>query len=113
MANDQSFLDIDRIIFMAVVFFSEDDIGITDYDYHRSVMTKLNLKNHPVLKWITDKLCKFEGIEEMVEETLIKNSPPRNQEECSKRLRALFEAIEKRHGYTADDAMRDIKRYLN
>ena len=55
----------------------------------------------------------FEGIEEMVEETLIKNSPPRNQEECSERLRALFQAIEKKHGYTADDAMRDIKKYLN
>ena len=113
MANDQSFLDIDRIIFMAVVFFSEDDIGITDFDDHRSVMIKIDSKNHPVLKWITDKLCKFEGIEEMVEDTLIKNSPPRNQEECSERLRALFQAIEKKHGYTADDAMKDIKKYLN
>ena len=113
MANDKSFLDIDRIIFMAVVFFSEDDIGITDFDDHRSVMIKIDSKNHPVLKWITDKLCKFEGIEEMVEDTLIKNSPPRNQEECSERLRALFQAIEKKHGYTADDAMKDIKKYLN
>ena len=44
MANDQNFLDIDRIIFMAVVFFSEDDIGITDYDDHRTVMNKLDAK---------------------------------------------------------------------
>ena len=31
MANE-TFLDINRLIFLAVVFFSEDDIGITDYD---------------------------------------------------------------------------------
>ena len=42
MANE-TFLDINRLIFLAVVF-SEDDIGITDYDDHRTVMNKLEAK---------------------------------------------------------------------
>ncbi len=112
MANE-NFLDINRLIFLAVVFFSEDDIGITDYDDHRSVMNKLDSKNHPVLKWIKNVVCQFPDIEEMVEEHLIKDTPPRSQVECSKRLENLLKEIQKRHGYTPEDAINDIKRNLN
>ena len=112
MANE-TFLDINRLIFLAVVFFSEDDIGITDYDDHRTVMNKLDAKNHPVLKWIKDVICRFPDIEEIVEQHLIKDYPPRSQVECSKRLENLLKEIEKRHGYTPADAINDIKRNLN
>ena len=46
----ETFIDINRLIFLAVVFFSEDDIGITDYDDHRTVMNKLDAKNHPSIE---------------------------------------------------------------
>ena len=49
----------------------------------------------------------------MVEEHLIKDSPPRSQVECSKRLESLLKEIQKRHGYTPEDAINDIKRNLN
>ena len=112
MANE-TFLDINRLIFLAVVFFSEDDIGITDYDDHRTVMNKLDAKNHPVLKWIKNVVCQFPDIEEMVEEHLIKDSPPRSQVECSKRLENLLKEIEKKHRYKTKEAIANIKKKLN
>ena len=111
--SNETFLSINRLIFLAVVFFSEDDIGITDYDDHRTVMNKLDEKNHPVLKWIKNVICQFPDIEEIVEEHLIKDFPPRSQDECSKRLENMLKEIQKRHGYTPADAINDIKRNLN
>ena len=76
-------------------------------------MNKLDEKNHPVLKWIKNVICQFPDIEEIVEEHLIKDFPPRSQDECSKRLENMLKEIQKRHGYTPADAINDIKRNLN
>jgi hypothetical protein len=52
-------------------------------------------------------------VSDLVDEHIVGEDPPMNDAECQKRLKNFFEAFEKETGYTAEQAIRDIRGFMN
>ena len=104
--------NIDRFIFTVVVLFSEDTLGINDYSTDISIMNKMKDLNNPIIKWVSTLIEKYD-VGDLIDEHILGETPPATKKECERRLLNFFKAMEKRTGYSPEQAMADIRKLLN
>jgi hypothetical protein len=114
LQNHEDLINFSRLVCFVMAIFSSHDFVLSYSDADRIDMSlgKNVDKNNPVVKWVKMLLEKYD-VSDLVDEHIVGEDPPMNDAECQRRLRKFFEAFEEKTGYTAEQAIRDIRGFMN
>jgi hypothetical protein len=114
LKNHETFVDFSRFVCFVMAIFSAHDFNLSSSSIDRFDMSlgKDVDHNHPVIKWVKMLMEKYD-ISDLVDEHIVGEDPPLNDAECSKRLKNFFEAFEKQTGYKPEQAIKDIRSFMN
>lgn len=114
LKKHEDFINFSRLVCFFMAVFSSHDFVLNYSDADRIDMSlgKTIDENNPVVKWVKMLLEKHD-VEELVDEHIIGIDPPKDDAECQARLKKFFEAFEKQTGYSPEQAIKDIRSFMN
>ena len=114
LKNHENIVDFSRYICFVMAVFSAHDFRVDTHDVDRSNMSSAKGidENNPVVKWVKMLLEKYD-VGDLVDEHIVGEDPPLNDAECQQRLKNFFEAFEKQTGYKPEQAIKDIRSFMN
>jgi hypothetical protein len=112
--KNESYIDFSRLICFVMAIFSAHDflLHFNDADRINMSLGKGVDENNPVVKWVKHLMDKYD-VNDLIDEHIIGEEAPADNEECQQRLINFFTAFEKETGYKPEEAIRDIRKFMN